>query len=51
MKYEDLTLKQVQEIKGLKKTCSTIGEWKTAMRNKASELGLSDQDILKENRR
>lgn len=51
MKIEDLTLKQVDEIKELKNSCKTIGEWKAAMRNKAEDLGLSDQDILAVNRR
>lgn len=50
MKYEDLTIKQINEIKDIKNQCSTIGEWKKAMRKKAIELGLSDQDILKANR-
>jgi hypothetical protein len=50
MIYEALTIKQVEEIKGLKDSCKTIGEWKTAMREKARELGISDQDILKANR-
>lgn len=50
MKYEDLTIKQVNEIKGLKDSCTTMDEWKHAMRNKALELGISDQDILKANR-
>jgi len=50
MKYEDLPLRQIQEIKDLKNDCMTIGEWKTAMANKAKELGISHDDILKANR-
>ena len=50
MKYEDLTVKQINEIKGLKNSCKTIGEWKKSMRDKALKLGISDQDILKANR-
>lgn len=50
MTYEDLTIKQIREIKSLKETCKTIGEWKKAMREKALELGITDQDILKANR-
>jgi hypothetical protein len=50
MKYEDLTLRQIQEIKDLKNECTTIGEWKIAMINKAAELGISHDDILKANR-
>lgn len=50
MTYEELTIKQVNEIKSLKDTCKNIGEWKKAMRDKAIELGISDQDVLKANR-
>ena len=50
MKYEDLTIKQINEIKNLKNTCKTIGEWKAAMREKAINLEISDQDVLKANR-
>lgn len=49
MKYEDLTIKQVNEIKNLKNICKTIGEWKKAMREKAREFGISDQDVIKAN--
>jgi hypothetical protein len=50
MKYEDLTIKQISEIKSLKEICKTIGEWKRAMKSMARELEISDQDILKANR-
>ena len=50
MNYEDLTVRQIREIKNLKNSCKTIGDWKEAMRIKAEELQLSHDDILKANR-
>lgn len=50
MNYEDLTLKQINEIQDLRNTCKTFGEWKEAMRKKAQELGISDQVILRASR-
>jgi hypothetical protein len=50
MNINDLTLKQVAEIKNLKNTCKTIGDWKRAMKIKAEELELTDQQILAMNR-
>ena len=46
MKYEDLTIKQITEIKEVKNKCTTIGEWKRLLREKAVELGLTDSEIL-----
>lgn len=51
MEINDLTLRQVEEIKNLKDTCKTISEWKIAMKAKAEELGLTDQQILTVNRK
>lgn len=50
MKYEDLSIKQIHEIKSLQSTCKTIGEWKRDMRSMAQKLEITDQDILKANR-
>ena len=47
---KEITLEQVNEIQGLKDTCKTIGEWKTAMHEKAIEFNLTDQEILQINR-
>lgn len=50
MKYEDLTIKQIDEIKDIKNKYPKIFDWKEKMHAKAQELGLTDSEILKANR-
>lgn len=50
MKYEDLTLKQIQEIKNIQHETKSIMEWKIKMHAKAVELGLTDREIIDANR-
>ncbi len=47
---DKITIAQIREIKGLKESCETIGEWKVKMAEKAREYNLTDQDILEINR-
>jgi hypothetical protein len=43
---KNITIEQIQEIQDLSETCKTISGYKTAMRELANKLGLTDREIL-----